>query len=460
MKKALVTAFLILLHAVKMKKNVIWINSACVALSLAMMLAVIPAPVEANGQPVIRYFTANPTTISSGEWADLSWHVEPADAIIYLATPDSTIHRGAAAVVTMKVRPTETTTYTLRAETWDDSGTVIGTATRTVTVFVDAAPPAAPPAASLKDGITSIMELPPSTRGYTGQGIGTPLHQGEVFIAQGDVGGGVGPPYKYYYSWDFGDGKAGKCTAWCEKEGQGTLTLEEQHSYDCPGTYRVVKVVQDSNGPGEAYDEWEVQVLSTFMQGSTLNIGATPVAGKYPDDWGDYYVRFTAIGVQGGLQPYNYHWDFGDGGEGDVEWRLPEDTVEHAYWGVGTYTVTVTVFDSCNSETRATIVYTVGEGGGVVAPPDDTDDTDDGCFIATAAYGTETAPEIDVLRDFRDGVLMQSAAGRAFVDVYYELSPPLTEFISEHELVRLLVREVVIGPVVAVIDSSGNLWQD
>ena len=53
-KKALVAAFLILLRAVKMKKNVIWINIACVALTLAMMLAAIPAPVEANGQPVIR----------------------------------------------------------------------------------------------------------------------------------------------------------------------------------------------------------------------------------------------------------------------------------------------------------------------------------------------------------------------------------------------------------------------
>ncbi|MFC2050636.1 CFI-box-CTERM domain-containing protein [Chloroflexota bacterium] len=443
-----------------MKKNVIWINTACVALSLAMMLAMIPAPVEANGHaspPVIHYFTANPSTISSGEWADLSWHVEPADAIIYLETSTSTIHRGAAAVVTMKVNPTKTTTYILRAETWDNDGNVIGTVTRTVTVTVNGA--AAPPAASLKDGIESILAKPPSTRGYTGRGIGTPLHQGEVFVAKGNVSGGVGPPYKYYYSWDFGDGKAGKCTAWCEKEGQGNLPPEE-HSYDCPGTYRVVKVVQDVNGPGEAYDEWEVQVLSTFMQGSLLNIGATPVAGKYPDDWGDYYVRFTATGVQGSLQPYSYHWDFGDGGEGDVEWKLQENTVEHAYWDVGTYTVTVTVFDSCNSEAQATIVYTVGDGGGVVVPPGATDDTDDWCFIATAAYGTETADELDTLRDFRDGVLMQSAAGRAFVDAYYELSPPLADFIAEREFLRTLVREMALDPMVAILDASQELWND
>ncbi|GAG59642.1 unnamed protein product, partial [marine sediment metagenome] len=53
-----------------------------------------------------------------------------------------------------------------------------------------------------------------------------------------------------------------------------------------------------------------------------------------------------------------------------------------------------------------------------------------GCFIATAAYGTPTAEQIDVLREFRDVVLLESTAGSQFVFLYYQLSPPVADFIS------------------------------
>jgi hypothetical protein len=80
------------------------------------------------------------------------------------------------------------------------------------------------------------------------------------------------------------------------------------------------------------------------------------------------------------------------------------------------------------------------------------------CFIATAAYGSETAHELDLLRAFRDRVLMQSAPGRMFVDIYYRLSPPLAEFIADHEEVRTGVREWMLDPIVYTLKHTQPCW--
>ncbi|RUM34790.1 MAG: hypothetical protein DSY50_05870, partial [Desulfobulbus sp.] len=50
-----------------------------------------------------------------------------------------------------------------------------------------------------------------------------------------------------------------------------------------------------------------------------------------------------------------------------------------------------------------------------------------GCFIATAAYGTSFAEEIDVLRNWRDDFLEASYPGRLFIRTYYSLSPPVAD---------------------------------
>jgi uncharacterized repeat protein (TIGR01451 family) len=70
-----------------------------------------------------------------------------------------------------------------------------------------------------------------------------------------------------------------------------------------------------------------------------------------------------------------------------------------------------------------------------------------GCFIATAAFGSALQPEVMVLRRFRDEVLLESAAGRAFVAWYYRVSPPLADFIRGRDLLRGTVR-VTLTPVI------------
>jgi polyhydroxybutyrate depolymerase len=79
------------------------------------------------------------------------------------------------------------------------------------------------------------------------------------------------------------------------------------------------------------------------------------------------------------------------------------------------------------------------------------------CFIATAAYGTSTAEQLDVLREFRDGVLLKSTVGSRLVDLYYQVSPPIADFISEHSFVRTIVRELLIDPIVWVVEATGDI---
>ncbi|TSA53992.1 MAG: hypothetical protein D4R38_03050 [Dehalococcoidia bacterium] len=80
------------------------------------------------------------------------------------------------------------------------------------------------------------------------------------------------------------------------------------------------------------------------------------------------------------------------------------------------------------------------------------------CFIATAAYGSETAAELNTLRAFRDRVLVKSGPGRWAVDTYYRLSPPLAEYIAAHEAVRTIVRERLLDPAVSMLKDTRSLW--
>lgn len=83
-----------------------------------------------------------------------------------------------------------------------------------------------------------------------------------------------------------------------------------------------------------------------------------------------------------------------------------------------------------------------------------------GCFIATAAYGTDTAERINILREFRDEVLLSNSLGAQFVSFYYRISPPIADFISHHDVLRTIVREGFIDPIVAILDLSKNLWSE
>lgn len=79
-----------------------------------------------------------------------------------------------------------------------------------------------------------------------------------------------------------------------------------------------------------------------------------------------------------------------------------------------------------------------------------TTDEDEGkCFIATAAYGSTMDSRLNILCGFRDNHLLPNPAGKAFVDLYYSLSPPAADFISRHDSLRTLAR-LGLAPLVVL----------
>jgi hypothetical protein len=90
----------------------------------------------------------------------------------------------------------------------------------------------------------------------------------------------------------------------------------------------------------------------------------------------------------------------------------------------------------------------------------DDDGSQEGCFIATAAYGSYMEEHVMILRNFRDRILHSSDWGRAAVHFYYKHSPPLADFIAEHKNLRRVVRWGLL-PVIGLswITLQIGFWQ-
>ena len=85
---------------------------------------------------------------------------------------------------------------------------------------------------------------------------------------------------------------------------------------------------------------------------------------------------------------------------------------------------------------------------GVCAPDESHNSTDDngggGCLIATAAYGSEMSPQVQFLREIRDGKVMSTESGASFMtgfnSLYYSFSPYIADYERENPVFKEMVK--------------------
>jgi hypothetical protein len=104
-----------------------------------------------------------------------------------------------------------------------------------------------------------------------------------------------------------------------------------------------------------------------------------------------------------------------------------------------TYYVGIKAFDDCRNSSSLLVV------------PLTTNDRPlgevDACFVATAAYGSMMANDVEMLRHFRDSALRKNVLGELFVESYYTFGPAVAGLIGESDDLRVTAR-VALSPFV------------
>jgi hypothetical protein len=104
------------------------------------------------------------------------------------------------------------------------------------------------------------------------------------------------------------------------------------------------------------------------------------------------------------------------------------------------YWIGVRAYDDCHNNGDVAVVHVTTEArrGGYV----------DACFVATAAYGSKMAGDVELLRRFRDTLLRGSVLGELAVETYYTFGPPVAGVVGESDLLRALARDF-LAPIIA-----------
>lgn len=155
-------------------------------------------------------------------------------------------------------------------------------------------------------------------------------------------------------------------------------------------------------------------------------------------------------GTTGTVQGYDVRYRVGNTPMGDADFATANDArftgdvvragelqtlIVHDLLPETPYSVAVRAFDECHntsSITTATFTTAARKIGEV-----------DACFVATAAYGSLLANDVEMLRRFRDRTLKHSVLGELAVETYYTFGPTVAGVVGESDLLRATARQLL-----------------
>ena len=178
---------------------------------------------------------------------------------------------------------------------------------------------------------------------------------------------------------------------------------------------------------------------------STISLNAATVGQSYTQ----------TLSVTGGTVPIV--WSVSGGLPSGLVFNTGTGVISGTPTNSGVTDLSITAQDATGTKDAKILAMTVngtaggtGPTGGAVGAASASGGGGGGCFIATAAYGSYLDPHVMVLRHFRDNVLLQSDLGTAFVRFYYKHSPPIADFIAQHDTLRILMRFTLTPLIFAV----------
>ena len=189
--------------------------------------------------------------------------------------------------------------------------------------------------------------------------------------------------------------------------------------------------------------------FDVFQQGQTVMVT------------GNTEEKFVAIQVKDptGISILVRTLETDSGGNFDLQFRIPQTAT------LGDYQVVVsTVVD--NLPVINTITFEVVEKGDKVTQV--AKEKKGGCLIATAAFGSELAPQVQFLREIRDNTVLQTESGSAFMtsfnQFYYSFSPAIADYERENPVFKEAVK-ITLTPLLtsltllqyADIDSESEM---
>ena len=112
------------------------------------------------------------------------------------------------------------------------------------------------------------------------------------------------------------------------------------------------------------------------------------------------------------------------------------------------------IFGSTSSISGNELSFSFGPNSGEDIVINEIDETKNsgGCLIATAAFGSELAPQVQFLREIRDNTVLQTESGFTFMtgfnQFYYSFSPAIADYERENPVFKEAVK-LTLTPLLA-----------